>query len=85
MLCATGLVGFILYYGMYVYLFCQLQKYGKNDRRYYVFGIMWLIISLVMDVGMVSYYGKIQCFYLMTQFLNVQLLKNKLREDEGIK
>lgn len=84
-LCATGLVGFILYYGMYVYLFCQLQKYGKNDRRYYVFGIMWLIISLVMDVGMVSYYGKIQCFYLMTQFLNVQLLKNKLREDEGKK
>ena len=76
-LCATGVVGFLLYYGMYVYVFSQLLKYREYDRRYFIFGVMWLIVSLVMDIGMVSYYGKTQCFYLFVQFLNVLLMKSK--------
>lgn len=75
LLCATGIIGFLLYYCMYFYLLKQLLKYYKYDRRYFIFGIMWLIISLIMDIGMVSYYGKIQCFYLMAQFINVKKIK----------
>lgn len=87
-LCATGVVGFLLYYGMYVYVFSQLLKYREYDRRYFIFGVMWLIVSLVMDIGMVSYYGKTQCFYMFVQFLNVLLMKSKaygqvcVREDK---
>lgn len=87
-LCATGVVGFLLYYGMYVYVFSQLLKYREYDRRYFIFGIMWLVVSLVMDIGMVSYYEKKQCFYMFVQFLNVLLMKSKaygqvcVREDK---
>lgn len=77
LLCATGLIGFLLYYGMYIYIFKQLLIYRECDRRYFIFGIMWFAISLIMDLGMVSYYGKTQCFYLFVQFLNVLLMKSK--------
>lgn len=76
-LSATGIVGFFLYYGMHFYLLRQLINYRDFDRRYFIFGIMWLIISMVMDIGMVSYYGKTQCFYLLVQFINVEKLKEK--------
>lgn len=75
-LCASGIIGFLLYYGMYIYIFNQLLKYKYHNRRYYIFGIMWLVISLIMDIGMVSYYGKTQCFYLFVQFLNVFMIKH---------
>lgn len=81
-LCATGVVGFLLYYGMYVYVFNQLLKYREYDRRYFIFGVMWLISSLAMDIGMVSYYGKTQCFYLFVQFLNVLIMKSKGYEQD---
>lgn len=77
LLCATGLIGFLLYYGMYIYTFKQLLIYRECDRRYFIFGIMWFAISLIMDLGMVSYYDKSQCFYLLVQFLNVSMMKSK--------
>lgn len=77
-LCATGLIGFILYYGMYVYILKNLIKYKNGNKRSYIFGLMWLVISLIMDVGMVSYYGKTQCFYMLVQFLNVYYMKKNL-------
>lgn len=85
LLCATGLIGFTLYYSMYVYILVQLLKLKRYNRRYYILGVMWVIISLIMDIGMVSYYGKIQCFYLMTQFLNIYYLKYKsiIKNTEG--
>lgn len=77
-LCATGLIGFILYYGMYVYILKNLIKYKNGNKRSYIFGLMWLVISLIMDVGMVSYYGKTQCFYMLVQFLNVYYMKKNI-------
>ena len=92
LLCATGVVGFGLYYSMHIYILRSLLKYRRYNRRYFVFGIMWLIITLVMDVGFVSYYGKTQCFYLMVQFLNIAKLKKQMNKsidvrkyNEGIK
>lgn len=78
-LCATGLVGFLLYYSMYVYILRQLIKYREYDKQYFIFGIMWFAVSLIMDLGMVSYYGKTQCFYLFVQFINVSMMKSKAK------
>ena len=80
MLCGGGLVGFALYYAMYVYLFVCMFKYRKADPDAFAIGIVWLGLMLVMNYGMVTYYSKTQWYYLMIHFINVSNLRNKHRE-----
>lgn len=80
MLCGGGLVGFILYYSIYVYLFVQLFKYRKADREAFSIALVWLFLMLIMNYGMVTYYSKTQWYYLLIHFINVSNLKRKHRE-----
>lgn len=77
LLCGGGIIGFCLYYAMYVYLFSQLWKYRKVDKQRVAFFALWLILMLAMNFGMVTYYSKAQNFYLMIHFVNVFNLKRK--------
>ncbi len=77
LLCGGGIMGFCLYYSMYVYLFRQLWKYRKVDSQRVAFFALWLGLMLAMNFGMVTYYSKAQNFYLMIHFVNVFDLKRK--------
>lgn len=77
LLCSGGIAGFAVYYSMYVYLFFNLWKYRRADRRHFEIGFVWLAMMLILDYGMVSYPSKTQWFYLMVHFLNVKHLKAK--------
>lgn len=77
LLCGGGLIGFCLYYSIYVYLFVNLWKYRHADKKYVSVCFVWLALMLAMDYGMVSYYSKTTCFYLMVHFVNIQCLKRK--------
>lgn len=77
LLCGGGIIGFCLYYAMYVYLFSQLWKYRKVDKQRVAFFALWLMLMLAMNFGMVTYYSKAQNFYLMIHFVNVFNLKRK--------
>lgn len=80
LLCGGGIIGFCLYYAMYVYLFSQLWKYRKVDKQRVAFFALWLMLMLAMNFGMVTYYSKAQNFYLMIHFMNVFDLKRKAIE-----
>lgn len=80
LLCGGGIIGFCLYYAMYVYLFRQLWKYRKVDKQRAAFFALWLMLMLAMNFGMVTYYSKAQNFYLMIHFINVFDLKRKAIE-----
>lgn len=80
LLCGGGIIGFCLYYAMYVYLFSQLWKYRKVDKQRVAFFALWLGLMLAMNFGMVTYYSKAQNFYLMIHFVNVFDLKRKASE-----
>lgn len=80
LLCGGGIIGFCLYYAMYVYLFSQLWKYRKVDKQRVAFFALWLGLMLIMNYGMVTYYSKAQNFYLMIHFVNVFDLKRKATE-----
>lgn len=80
LLCGGGIIGFCLYYAMYVYLFSQLWKYRKVDKQRVAFFALWLMLMLAMNFGMVTYYSKAQNFYLMIHFVNVFDLKRKATE-----
>lgn len=80
LLCGGGIVGFAVYYIMYVHLFIELFKYRKADHDAFSVALVWLGLVLIMNYGMVTYYSKTQWFYLLVHFINVKNLKNKHRE-----
>lgn len=80
LLCGGGIVGFVLYYAMYAFLFIELFKYRKADHEAFSVGIVWLSLMLVMNYGMVTYYSKLQWYYLLIHFLNVAQLRKKHTE-----
>jgi O-antigen ligase len=77
LLCCGGIVGMLCYYSLHAYIIYNLIKYRKNDKEAFAIGILWMFLMLVMDWGMVSYYSKIQAYYLLINFLNVEFLKAK--------
>ncbi len=77
LLSCGGIFAFVFYYAIYVYLFYSLWKYRNADKKQAMFFAIWLLIMLVLDYGNVSYYSKMQNFYLMIHFVNIQNLKKK--------
>lgn len=82
LLACGGIFGFSLYYAIYVYLFYNLWKYRKADKKQAMFFACWLLIMLVLDYGMVSYFFKTQNFYFMIHFSNIENLKRKAFEQK---
>ena len=80
LLSCGGIFAFVFYYAIYVYLFYNLWKYRKADKKQAMFFAIWLLIMLALDYGSVSYYAKDQSFYLMIYFVNIENLKRKARE-----
>lgn len=80
LLSCGGIFAFVFYYAIYVYLFYNLWKYRKADKKQSMFFVIWLLIMLIADYGTVSYYDKSQNFYLMIHFVNIENLKRKARE-----
>ena len=80
LLCGGGIIAFVLYYSMYVYLFINLWRYRRVNKELFCIGFVWLLLMLAMDYAMVSYYSKSQWFYLMIQFINVECLKRRYKE-----
>ena len=75
LLAGGGIICFVCYYSMYVYLFYNFFKYRRYDMSRAVFFLIWIILTLFMDYGMVSYYSKAQWFYVMIMFLSVNCLR----------
>ena len=77
-----GVVGFIIYYSMYIYLMFSLIKRRKVDDKGTIICIAMLIIFLISDYGAVSYYSKSRYVYLAIFFLQDKILRRKCREYE---
>ncbi|MDU6807960.1 MAG: O-antigen ligase family protein [Clostridium sp.] len=74
-----GIIGFISYYAIHMYILVSLIKRGikKNPYNFICFLITGLL--LVMDYGAVSYYSKSTYFYFMFIFLQLKYCdKNKI-------
>ena len=75
LLSCGGLIGFIVYYSMFIYLIFNIWKYRyRDEKRAVLFGLI-IGMSLIMDYGQVSYYSKGTYFQLMILFLYVKVLK----------
>ena len=70
-----GIVGFALYYSMYLYFIIALIKYKDLEDVEYIFCFVLLIVNLVMDYGMVSYDSKIRFIFSIMTFIKISKLK----------
>lgn len=80
LLASGGIVGFCVYYSIYVYLAYNLWKLREFSKGESDICLIILGIVLVMDYGLVSYYQKAQYFYFMVCFIQVGILKRKKAE-----
>lgn len=70
LLSGGGIIAFCLYYRVYVDIFFNLFRGKKNNLFYFL--IIWILLVIIMDYGMVTYYTKIQWFYIMIMYLVVR-------------
>ncbi len=84
LLAGGGIIGFAIYYSMYVYLFVNFWRYRKYKNKEYTICFIIMILLFAMDYGRVSYYSKSNYIYLMMYFLEVeQLKKNAWQSIQG--
>lgn len=77
LLCGGGIIGICLFYAQHIYCIVHLYRLRDTDRVVYSLMITWILLKLVIDYGMVSYYSKIDYFYLMLIFLSLEEMKRK--------
>ena len=71
-----GIVGLFSYYIMYLYVLYREYKY-LNYEKFSALIVLWVLIKFVTDWGAVSYYSKINLFYLMIYYLHIDLMRKK--------
>ena len=72
-----GVVGFALYYAIYIYLIINLIRHRAKGDHISRLCLILIVCLLVMDYGAVSYYIKSTYYYFMAFFVEVLLIKNK--------
>lgn len=77
LLCGGGCVGFLLYYSMHVYCLINVIKLRKSNWAYFTFATTLIILIFVTDYAMVSYYSKLDNFYIMALFLTVDKMRQE--------
>jgi hypothetical protein len=82
LLSCGGIIGFFIFYSMYVDLFISILKYRRANDNLSNLIIILIALMLFMDYGMVSYFDKQQYVYFMCFFLYSENLK---RINEQIK
>lgn len=80
LLSGGGIVGFFIYYSMYIYLFWNFWKYRKYKNREYNICFTIMTVFFAMDYGRVSYYSKMTYVYFLLYFLEVEKLKKTAQQ-----
>jgi len=67
-----GIIGFLIYYSIYAYLLWQIHNIGwlKSESNHVILALM--IILLISDFSLVSYYSKSTYFYFLIFFLGTE-------------
>lgn len=85
LLSCGGIIGFTIYYSIYLYCFVKLFKVRNSSPCVKMLLILMLLL-LIMDYGMVSYNSKAQYFYFMMFFIAAKVYdKNEENTNESEK
>lgn len=79
LLVCGGLVGTIIYYLIWLKPIKDIFKYRKYDTTA-ILSLIMAAILLVMDYGVVSYFDKLNYFYIMIMYICAKNLRRKRNE-----
>ena len=77
-LAGGGLMGVIAYYWIYALLLIKYIRNRDFSNPQYNVCLILLLLQIVLDYGMVSYYSKLQYLYLMLLYVQANKLENRL-------
>lgn len=77
LLATGGIIGTLFFYVIYGYNLKYLWKYRMQNDPMRVICLVLIIVLLVLEWGMVSYYSKLTYLYFMIFFLEVEKLKEQ--------
>ena len=78
-----GIVGFGIFYSIYIYIIYKLWKTRSNKNPYGLLVAILVFILLVMDFASVSYFSKSTFVYLMVMFLYINMLDKTKRTEQA--
>ncbi len=84
LLSCGGIVGFTIYYSIYADLLINLWRYRKYRSEMTYLCIVLLVLMLIMDYGMVTYYDKQQYLYFMCFFLQLDFVKQDSKKQKSL-
>ena len=79
LLACGGIVGFLIYYNIYLYIYYNFFKNWKYKTDASIVCVILCFCLFVLDYGQVSYYSKDTYFYFMLFFICISALKRKKR------
>jgi O-antigen ligase len=80
----VGLLGFVIYYSIYLYLILKLLPNAWKVKNISVFLFIMLCTMLIMDIGVVSYYSKFIYITFCFCFVYIKDMKTLLKKSENI-
>lgn len=83
LLSTTGIIGFILYYSMHLYIIINCIKMLKFKDKYINIVLIIFLINLVLDYAMVSYYSKTTYVYFLLGLITVEKRKRAINEENN--
>lgn len=83
-LASGGIVGFVLYYWIYVRLLVTFIRRRKLDDRLFCACFALFIVLMVMDYGMVTYYDKTTYIYIFVFVTHARHLKAVRRSRRAV-
>lgn len=80
LLACLGLVGFVIYYSIFIFvLYYFLKNFKYRDSEYDICLIL-LIINLIIDYGVVSYYDKATYIYILLYIIKAKQIKENKKK-----
>ena len=78
MLANGGIVGFFIFYRIYLIILKKIRAYGSYERKEGRLLVILLFALLISDMGLVSYYSKLYYFFFMVFFLFISKEKESI-------
>lgn len=77
MLADGGIVGFLVYYSIYIFLLTKMIKLRKFSDPEFDICLSMLIINLIMDIAVVSFLDRATYFYLLIFYTKLKSIQKQ--------
>ena len=83
LLATTGIIGFCLYYSIYAYIIIWSMKLLKKKNKYINITLVIILVNLILDYGVVSYYAKSTYLYFLLGLITIEKMRKEVINEKN--